>query len=149
MQRCLYPQFPHFLQSSLFCKLSLLIGQDQQNSKQTYCRLSIIIFLWTPKGFIPPRVFLEFSPKPVYFTMVAEKFQIYSVKTTTDTFVSQRTESAQFYSCPQAKLSSMFLSLSPRQTGIAHSSRTSFSEDIFSWAERWMRGLCNWKNYQN
>ena len=65
--------------------------------------------------------------------MVVEKFQIYSVKTT---FVSQNIESAQFYLSAQAKLSPRFLLLSPRQTGIAHSSRTAFSEDIFSWAER-------------
>ena len=30
----------------------------------------------------------------------------------------------------------MFLSLSTRQTGIAHSSQAAFSEDIFSWAEK-------------
>ena len=68
--------------------------------------------------------------------MVAKTFQIYNVKTTSNTFLSQKIESVQFYSCPQAKLSPRFLSLSPRQTGIAHSSRTAFSEDIFSWAER-------------
>ena len=33
--------------------------------------------------------------------MVAEKFQIYSVKTTANTFVSQKIESVQFYSCPK------------------------------------------------
>ena len=65
--------------------------------------------------------------------MIAEKFQIYSVKITANTFVNQKIESVQFYSCPQAKLSPRFLSLSPRLTGIAHSSRTAFSEDIFSW----------------
>ena len=54
---------------------------------------------------------------------VPEKFQIYSVKTTAITFVSQKIESVQFYSGPQAKLS-------PRQAGIAHSSGTIFSEDI-------------------
>ena len=45
--------------------------------------------------------------------MVAEKFRIYSFKTTANTFVSQKIESVQFYSCPQAKLSPRFLSLSP------------------------------------
>ena len=64
--------------------------------------------------------------------MAAEKFQIYSVKITTNTFASQKIEFVQFYSYPQAKLSPMFLSLSPRQAGIARSSRTTFSEDIFS-----------------
>ena len=66
-------------------------SQDQQNSKQIYCQLLITKFLWMPKGFISPaRVFLEFSPKPVYSTMVAEKFQIYSVKITGNTLVSQK-----------------------------------------------------------
>ena len=64
MQRCLYPLFqnqsPHFLLSSLFWKLSQPLGQDQQNSKETYCQLPIIIFLWTPKGFIYPESFLNF-----------------------------------------------------------------------------------------
>ena len=62
--------------------------------------------------------------------MVVEKFQIYSVKTTSNTFVSQRIESVQFCLCPQANLSPRLLSLSPRQTDITHSSRTAFSEDI-------------------
>ena len=79
--------------------------------------------------------------------MVVEKFQMYSVKTTANAFVGQKIESVQFYSCPQAKFGPRFLSLSPRQTVTANSSRTTFSEDtafflclfsysIFSWAER-------------
>ena len=68
--------------------------------------------------------------------MVVEKSQIYSVKITPNTFMNQKIESVHFYSCPQAKISLRFLSLSTRQTGMAHSSRTAFSEDIFSWAER-------------
>ena len=51
---------PHFLLSSLFWKLSQPLGQNQQNSKQIYCRLSIIIFLSTHKGFISPEFFLNF-----------------------------------------------------------------------------------------
>ena len=85
------------------------------------------------QGLYLSRIFLEFAPKPVYSTMVEEKFQIYNVKTTAITFVSQKIE---LYSCPQAKLSPRFLSLSSRQTGIAHFSQTAFSEDILSWAER-------------
>ena len=50
----------HFLLSSLFWKLSQPLGQDQQNSKQTYCQLPIIIFLSTPKGFLSPESFLNF-----------------------------------------------------------------------------------------
>ena len=63
MQRCLHQLFqnqsPHFLLFSLFWKSSQPLGKDQQSSKQTYCRLSII-FLWPPKGFIFPEYFLNF-----------------------------------------------------------------------------------------
>ena len=45
--------------------------------------------------------------------------------------MSQKIESVQFYSCPKPKLFRRFLSLSPRQTGIAHSSLTALSEGIF------------------
>ena len=64
VQRCLYPLFqiqsPYFLLSSLFWKLSQSLGQDQQNSKQIYCQVPIIIFLWTVKGFICPEYLLNF-----------------------------------------------------------------------------------------
>ena len=63
--------------------------------------------------------------------MVVKKFQVYSIKITGNTLVSQKIESVQFYSFFQAKLPARFLSLSPRQTGISHSSGTALSEDIF------------------
>ena len=44
----------------LFSENCLDPSQDQQNSKQTYSQLSIIIFLWTPKSFISPESFLNF-----------------------------------------------------------------------------------------
>ena len=47
--------------------------------------------------------------------MITEKFQIYSVKITANTFVSQKIKYFSFYSFPKAKLSPRFLSLSPRQ----------------------------------
>ena len=37
--------------------------------------------------------------------MVAENFQIYGIKITPNTFVSQKIESVNFYSYPQAKIS--------------------------------------------
>ena len=135
-QRCLYPLFQS--QSPAFCcplfsENYLNPQENQQNSKQIYCQLPIIIFLWTPNGFISTESFFNFLLNlPVYSAMVLEKFQVYSVKTTAIIFVSQKIESFQFYSCCQAKLSSRFLSLSPRQTGIAHSSRTAFSKDTSS-----------------
>ena len=48
---------------------------------QLISRIDPLIFICTSKGFISPESFL----KPVYSTMVAEKFQIYSVKITRNT----------------------------------------------------------------
>ena len=66
------------------------------------------------ENYLNPQVRISPEPflKSVYSTMVAEKFQISSVKITANTFVSQKIESVQFYSYPQAKLPPMFLSLS-------------------------------------
>ena len=63
--------------------------------------------------------------------MVAEKFQTYNVKTTANTFVSQKIELFNFTHVP-------------KQNSIAHSSRTTFSEDIFFLSrKRGGRGLCS------
>ena len=59
------------------------------NPSQLIWRIHTLVFLWTPKGFISPRIFLDFFPKPVYSTMVMEKFQIYSVRITANTFMSK------------------------------------------------------------
>ena len=57
------------------------------------------------------RIFHGTFPKAVYSTMIAEKFQIDSVKITGNTFVSQKKmESVHFYSCLQPKLSPAFIS---------------------------------------
>ena len=45
--------------------------------------------------------------------MVAEKFQIYGVKVTGNTFVSQKIESVHFYSCPQQNLPPGFYHYTP------------------------------------
>ena len=75
VQRCINPLF-----------------QGQQNDKHTVdyhpspsqltSRIYPLIFLWTPKWFISPEYFLIFFCKHVYYTMIADKFQIYGVKVT-------------------------------------------------------------------
>ena len=99
------------------------------NPSQLISRIHILYFYGLQRGW--SLSFLNFFPKPIYSSLVAEKFQVYSVKTTADTFVSQKIKSLHFYSCPQAKFSLRFLSLSYRQTGIVHSFRTVLLEDIF------------------
>ena len=98
-------------------------------------RMHTLIFLYTPEGFISPEYFLDFFPKPAYSTLVARKFQIYSVKITANIFVSQKIESVLFYSWHESKLSSRFLSLSCKQMGSTHSSQTVFFKDTFCWGE--------------
>ena len=88
-----------------------------------------------PKGFISLESFLNFFLN-LYIPSWLQKSFKFSVKITANTFVSQKIKSVHFHSCPQAKLYRRFLSLSSRQKGIAHSSRTVFFEDIFSWEER-------------
>ena len=63
--------------------------------------------------------------------MVAEKFQIYSVKLLQIHLWVKNLNLFIFTHAPKAKLSPRFLSLSPRQMGIAHSSWTAFSEEFF------------------
>ena len=65
--------------------------------------------------------------------MVAEKFQIYTIKITVLHLWVKELNLFIFTHAPKQNSPP---SLSPRQTGIAHSSRTAFSEDIFSIAEK-------------
>ena len=88
------------------------------------------------QGVYLSRIFLEFFPKPVYSTMVVEKFQSYSVKIIAIHLWVKKLNLFIFNHAPKQN-SPRFLSLSSRQTGIAHSSRTSFFEGIFFfWGER-------------
>ena len=118
------------------------------NPSQLISRIHTLIFLWTPKGFISPESFLNFFLNLYIPPWLRKSFKFIVLRPLQIHLWVQKLN-LQFYSCPQAKLSPRFLSLSPRQTGIAHSSRITFFEDIFSWAERGGRGLCSWKNCQN
>ena len=118
MQKCLYPLFQNQYPTSCCPRFSENYLNPQVRINKTVNKHTVItIFLWTPKGFIPSES-LELSPKSVYFTMVVEKFLIYSAKTNANTFVSQKKiEYVQFYSCPQAKLSPRVLIIIPQANG--------------------------------
>ena len=143
------PWHIHFLLSSLFWESSQPLGQDQQNIKQIYCQLLIIIFLWTPKGFIFLEPFLNFLLNLYIRLWLRKSFKFILLRLPQIHLSVKKLNLFNFTHVPQAKVFPRFLSLSPRQTGFAHSSRTPFSEEIFSWAERGGRGLCGWKNCQN
>ena len=136
-----------FLLSSLFWKLSQPLGQDQQNGKQTYSRTDYHISM-DSYGLYSPKSFLNFFLNLYISPWLWESFK-FIVSRLLQIHLWIKIESVNFYSCPKVKLSPRFLSLSHRQTRIAHSSQTVFSEDILSWAEGGGRGLWSWKNYQN
>ena len=58
--------------------------------------------------------------------MVAEKFQIYSVKITANRLVSQKIESIQFYSCPPSKTLPQVIIIIPQADGNDPFPRTAF-----------------------
>ena len=148
VQRCLYPLFqnqsPHFLLSSLFWKLSQPLGQDQQNSKQTYCRLPII-FVSIPKGF-SLQILSWISPEPVYSAMVAESFKFIVLRLLQIHLWIKKF--VHFYSCPQAKLSPRFLSLSPGRGELRILPGQRFLKIFFPDQKEGGKDY-GWKNYQN
>ena len=84
------------------------------------------------EGVYLSRIFLEFFPKLVYFTMVAGKFQIYGIKITIKYICQPKNSCCSFLLMPPSKtLSQVFIIPPPRQKEITHSSQTVFSEDLF------------------
>ena len=103
----------------------------QPSSSQLISRIHPPIFLWTSKGFITPESFLNFFLNLYIPQWLRKSFKVMVLRLPANTFVSQKIESDNFYSCPQTKLSRRFLSLSPRQKEITHSSETVFSKVCF------------------
>ena len=118
------------------------------NPSQLISRIHTLIFLWTPKGFISPESFLNFFLNLYIPPWLWKSFKVIVLRLFAIHLWVKKLNLFIFSHAPKQN-SPRFLSLSSRQTGIAHSSRTAFSEDIFSWAERGARGLWSWKNYQN
>ena len=63
--------------------------------------------------FTEKKNFLEFFPKHVYSTLVAEKFHIYGVKITATTFVSQKVNLFIFTHAPKQNSPPSFYHYSP------------------------------------
>ena len=77
------------------------------------------------------RIHIQFFPKPLYSAMVAEKFQIYSVKITANTFVSQKIESV-FTHAHKKNLPPEFYHYLPGRWELPIAPHTAFFEEIFS-----------------
>ena len=142
----LFPEFYLITQLRINKTVNKHTVNYHPSPSQLISRIHPLMFLWTPKAFI--RIFLELFPKLVYSTMVAEKFQIYGVRITANTFVSQKIESLHFYSWPQLKVCPRFVSFSHKQMGITHSTHSSVFWRCYL-LRRKGAGLWSWKNYQN
>ena len=84
------------------------------------------------------RIFHGTFPKAVYSTMIAEKFQIDSVKIT-GKYICQskkKVESVHFYSCLQPKLSPAFISTLQAEGNYPFLPNSVFWRSIFSLAEK-------------
>ena len=148
VQRCLYPK----INAPIFCcpffwKLSQPSGQDQQNGKQTYCWIPPYSFSINVKdtashismdseGVYLSRIFLEFFPKPVYFTMVAGKFLIHGIKITIKHICQPKNSCCSFLLMPPSKTLSQVFIITPQTEGNNPFFRNSvFWRSIFSPAE--------------
>ena len=131
----------HFLLSSFPWKLSQLLGHDQQNSKQTYCRLSIIIFLWTPKGFISRESLFNFLLNLYISPWLRKRFR----------FIVLRL--LQIYLWVK-KLKLFNFTHAPKQNSSQADENCPFHKNSIFWRYFFLswkrgRGLCSWKYYGN
>ena len=134
------PSFCLLFLEIIFWKLSQLSGQDQQNGKQTYCRLPSpsqwtsrihpLIFLWTPKGFISPETFLNFFLNLYIPSWLRKSFK-FMVKITGKYICESKKWICSFLLVPPNKPLPQVLIITPRQRETTYSSRTVFSEDLF------------------
>ena len=149
VQRCLYPLFqnqsPHFLLFSLFWKLSQPLGQDQQNSKQTYCQLPIIIFLWTPKGFISPESFLNFLLNLYIPPWLLKSFKFIVLRLLQIHFWVKKLNLLNLTHSPTQSSPPGFYHYHPDRQELRIPPEQHFMKIFFPE----QRGLCSWKNCQN
>ena len=121
-------------------------GEYHPSPSQLTLRILPLMFLRTPKRFAFPESFLNFFPKPAYFTMVAEKFQIYGVKITGKYICESKNWICSFLLMPPSKTLPRVYIIPSQTEEIIHSSQTEFSEDLhFSW-QKGGDGLWSWKN---
>ena len=152
VQRCLYPLFqnqsPHFLLSSLFWKLSQPLGQDQQNSK-TYCRLSIIVFLWTPKGFISPESFLNFLQNLYISPWLRKSFKFIVLRLLQIHLWVKKLNLFNFTHAPKQNSPPGFYHYPPGRRELRIPPEQHFLKIFFPEQKGGRRRLSSWKNCQN
>ena len=126
------------------------------NGKWTYCRLPPLsfrinfkdrasYFLWTSKGLISPEYCLNFFVKPVYPTMVAEKFEIRCVKITGKYIESKKWICSNILMPLCKTLPQIFIITPPGSRELCNSPKQRFFENLF-FPSRIEGGLWRWKD---
>ena len=115
---------------------------------QWISRIHPLIFLWTPKGFISPESFLNFFLNLYIPPWLRKSFKFIVLRLLANTFVSQKIESAHFYSCFQAKFSPGFYHYHPGRRNFSFLLNSVFWRSFFPQQNRG-RELWRLKNYQN
>ena len=133
--------------SDVLSFLKIISTLSHPSPSQWISRIQTLIFLWTPKGFISPESFLNFFLN-LYIPPWLQKIFKFIVLTLRQIYLWVKKLNLFIFTYASKQNSLGFLSLSSRQMGIAHSSRTAFLK-IF-WRKRGAeRGLWSWKKYQN
>ena len=137
VQRCLYLLFQN--QCPILFRINKMVNKhtvDYHPSPSEFTsRINLLIFLWTPKGFISPEHFWNFFSNLYIPSWLQKSFKFMVLRLLENTFVSQKIESVYWW--PQAKLSPRFLS-SPLQT-----------EGNYPFPQKSGEGLWSWKYDQN
>ena len=105
------------------------------SSSQLTSKIYPLRFLCTPKGFIFSESFLNFFLNLYIPPWLWKSFKVIVLRLL-QYICESKNWICSFLIMTPSKTLPRFLSLSSRQTEIAHSSRTTFFEDIFSWGER-------------
>ena len=149
VQRCLYPLFQnqslHFWLFSLFGKLSQPLGQDQQNIKQIHCQLPIIVFLWTPKGFISPESFLKFLLNLYIPPWLWKSFKFIMLRLLQ---IHLRVKKLNLFNFTHASMQNSppgFYHYSPGRRELHIPPEKHFLKIYFPEQKEGERGLCSWK----
>ena len=77
------------------------IADYHRSPSELTSRIYHLIFLWTPKGFISPEYFFIFFLSLYITPWLRKSFNLMLLRSPENTFVSQKIESAYFYSCPK------------------------------------------------
>ena len=113
---------------------------------QLISRIHTGIFLWTLKGFISSESFLNCFLNLYISPWLRKSFKFIVLRLLQIHLWVKKLKLFIFIHAPNQNCPPRFLSLSSRQTGIAHSSQTVFFEELFSWGERGREGYGVEKN---